>query len=97
MAELAYLPAGRQARKQKSIMYYTYAIRSEIRNYIYVGLTNNLKRRFRQHNDKKEKTTRAYAPFKILFTEEFMTRMEAREKEKYLKSGSGKEYLKTLI
>ncbi|MCR4283934.1 MAG: GIY-YIG nuclease family protein [Parcubacteria group bacterium] len=78
-------------------MYYTYAIKSEVRNYIYVGLTNNLDRRIKQHNDKKERTTRAYAPFRILFIEKFTTRTDARQKEKYLKSGAGKEYLKTLI
>jgi putative endonuclease len=78
-------------------MYYVYAIKSLTRNYIYVGLTDNLERRFSQHNNGRSKTTRAYAPFKLICKEIVETRIEARIREKYLKSGTGKEYLKTLI
>ena len=74
-------------------MYYVYAISSLDRNYIYVGLTDNLERRFREHNSGKNKTTKPYSPFKILYTQEFETRLEARQKEKYFKSGIGKEKL----
>ncbi|MEK7123541.1 MAG: GIY-YIG nuclease family protein [Patescibacteria group bacterium] len=77
-------------------MFYVYAIKSIKRNYIYVGLTNNLARRFAEHNNKKERTTRVFAPFRILLAKRFTTRIKARQKEKYFKSGVGKEYLKTL-
>ena len=93
MAELADLPAGRQARE---IMYYVYAIKSVLRNYIYVGLTADTERRITEHNERKEKTTRSYAPFEIILIEEYDTRIDARRREKYLKSGAGKEHLKTL-
>jgi len=76
-------------------MYFVYVIKSLSRNYIYVGLTNNLERRFRQHQDGTSKTTKPYRPFKLLFSEAFLTRLEAREREKYLKSGAGKEYIKS--
>ena len=99
MAKLADLPAGRQARiagfKQKYMLYYIYVIRSKNRNYIYVGLTNNLNRRVSQHQNGKEKTTAPYRPFKILFAEQFLSRIDARNREKYLKSGSGKEWIKS--
>ena len=78
-------------------MYYTYAISSQSRKYIYVGITNNLKRRLDEHNKGNNKTTKAYGPFKMIFFEEFQTRVEARQKEKYLKIGVGKEFLQTLI
>lgn len=78
-------------------MYYVYAIKSELRKYIYVGLTNHPERRIKQHNDKKEKTTRAFTPFKIILIEKYPTRIGARKREKYLKSGTGKEYLKSLL
>ena len=95
MAKLVDLPAGRQARTLNiEAMYFIYAIKSKDKNYIYVGLTNNLDRRMGQHNAKKEKTTRRYAPFEIILTEEYRTRAEARQREKYLKSGCGKEFLK---
>lgn len=88
------LPAGRQAQVKK--MYYIYAIKSKDKNYIYVGLTNNPERRIAEHNYKKERTTRSYAPFNTILIEEYRTRIEARKREKYLKSGGGKKYLKSL-
>ena len=78
-------------------MYFVYAIYSLNKNYIYVGISDNPARRIEQHNNGYNKTTRPYLPFKILILEKFNLRKEAREREKYLKSGSGKEYLKTLI
>jgi putative endonuclease len=77
-------------------MFFVYAISSELKNYIYVGLTDNVDRRVSQHNAGYEKTTKPYKPFKLILVESFQTRMEARIREKYLKSGVGKEYLKSL-
>ena len=77
-------------------MYYVYAIDSQKRNYIYVGLTADIDRRLAEHNNGKNKTTRPYRPFLLIYSKEFETRTEAREHEKYLKSGSGKEFLKKL-
>jgi putative endonuclease len=92
----AYRTGRRQAGAHKINMYYTYAIKSIDRNYIYVGLTDNPERRVRQHNNCKEKTTRAFAPFNVILIEKHESRIDARKREKYLKSGCGKEYLKNL-
>ncbi len=78
-------------------MFFVYAIRSLNRNYIYVGLTNNVIRRFHEHNNGKEKTTRPYAPFELFFSNECIDRVSARELEKYYKSGSGKRQLRMLF
>lgn len=78
-------------------MYYVYALKSESRNYIYVGITNNLDRRVHQHNSGQNQTTKPYRPFMLLYNEDFPMRIEARKREKYLKSGTGKEFLKSLI
>lgn len=76
--------------------YTVYAINSMSHNYIYVGMTEDLDRRIAEHNSGKNKTTKPYKPFKLIYSEEFQTRMEARIKEKNLKSGSGKEFLKKM-
>lgn len=77
-------------------MFTVYAIKSEVRNYIYVGMTGDLQRRMKEHNNGENRSTKAYKPFVIIYTETFETRVEARKKEKYLKSGIGKEFLKSL-
>ena len=78
-------------------MFHVYAIKSILRNYIYVGLTNNLERRFGEHGNGENKTTRPYKPFELIFIEKFVKRSDARKKEKFLKSGIGKEFLKALV
>ena len=78
-------------------MYYVYAIKSIERIYIYVGMTNNIERRLAQHNNGQNRSTKAYKPFKLIYKEIYNTSTEAREREKYLKSGIGKEFLKMQI
>lgn len=78
-------------------MFTVYAIKSKEKNYIYVGLTSNLKKRIARHQNGYETTTKFYRPFDIIYLDFFPSRVEAREEEKYLKSGCGKEFLKQII
>jgi putative endonuclease len=75
-------------------MYYVYIIQSINRNYIYVGISDNAERRISHHNLGYNRTTKPYLPFRIIAIEEFPNRKEARLREKYLKSGIGKEFIK---
>ena len=77
-------------------MYYVYAISSVNHNYIYVGMTLDIEKRVFRHNSGREKTTRFYRPFVIIYSEVCKTRIEAREQEKYWKSGIGKEKLREI-
>jgi putative endonuclease len=78
-------------------MFTVYAVKSLNKNYIYVGLTNDIERRLNEHNSGNNKTTKPYRPFVLIYSEELNTRIEARKREKYLKSGIGKEFLKKLV
>ena len=77
-------------------MYIVYAIKSEVDGRIYVGFTKNFEKRLSEHNHGKTKSTKGYRPWKKLYVENIETRLNARKREKYLKSGIGKEYLKSL-
>ena len=77
-------------------MIIVYAITSSSRNYVYVGMTNDLERRLKEHNNGENRSTKAYKPFTLIYSVEFPDRISARIKERYLKSGVGKEFLKTL-
>lgn len=59
-------------------------------------MTSNIEERIERHNKGYEKTTRAYRPFELIYTEDQATREEARKREKYFKSGVGKEFLKKM-
>ena len=77
-------------------MYYVYAIKSLKDNRNYIGITNNLERRIKEHNRGKSSTpsTRFRGPFKLIYFEKVADRKIAREREKFLKSGRGREFLK---
>jgi putative endonuclease len=78
-------------------MYFVYVISSINRNYTYVGLTNNPDRRINQHNKGYNRTTKAYKPFEVILVEDFPSRSSAREREKFLKSGIGREFIKETL
>ena len=94
MAEPAF--AGRQVVDAQTKMYFVYAIKSLLRNYVYIGISDNVDRRFQEHNSGHNKTTKPNKPFKIILTESYNDRPTAREREKKLKSGSGREFLKNI-
>ena len=77
--------------------YFVYVLKSKKFDYTYVGHTFDLRVRLAQHNAGKTKSNKAYAPFDIIYFEAFDTRHDAIKREKYFKTGSGREQLKILI
>lgn len=86
--------SGLQPFPDNFTIYYIYAIVSEVDQRIYVGFTTDVQKRLKEHNNGKTTSTKGYRPRNILVVEEVTNREEARKREKYLKSGVGKEYLK---
>jgi putative endonuclease len=78
-------------------MFYLYAISSLKRNYIYVGLTNNIVRRTQEHNSGYNKTTKPYLPLELIYQKTFDSRAEARAHEKEMKTSQGKRILRNLL
>jgi putative endonuclease len=78
------------------MIFSVYAIRSEVDGRIYVGMSRDVMHRVSEHNSGKVFSTKGYRPWKLLLQEEVGARHEARKREKYFKSGVGKEYLKSL-
>ena len=78
-------------------MWYAYILKSQIANFIYVGLTNNLDRRLAEHNNGLVQSTKPYRPLEIEAYIAVKTENKARQLEKYFKTGSGKAVLKKRI
>lgn len=78
------------------IMFWVYIIKSQKDNKLYTGMTNNLKRRLTEHNLGIVSTpsTHNRGPFVLVHKELFQTRSEARVKEKWFKSGAGRDWIK---
>ena len=74
--------------------WFVYVLRSLSKDFLYIGSTNSLERRFTEHNDGLVQSTKAYRPLKITSFIGVETEQKARELEKYFKTGSGKAILK---
>lgn len=82
-------------------MFYVYVIKSELNKRIYIGQTNDLTKRLRQHNDKsfdkRSFTKLSGSNWKLIYKEEFNTREEVLKRKKELKSYQGREFIKRTV
>ncbi|MBK8557732.1 MAG: GIY-YIG nuclease family protein [Lewinellaceae bacterium] len=78
--------------------YTVYILFSKTYSKSYVGFTANLEERLKSHNELGNKGwTIKYRPWVLVHTEEYETKSEAMQREKYLKSGVGREWLKAML
>jgi putative endonuclease len=77
-------------------MFTVYAINSLMHNFIYVGMTENLDERLVRHNKGYVRSTKRFAPFRLIYSEICESGQQARDREKYLKSTTGKRFLHLL-
>lgn len=77
--------------------FYVYVLRNEERNFIYIGYSENLKQRVQEHNEGKVQSTKFYKPLKLIFYEAYLTKSDAKRREKYLKSNKGRTTLTTML
>jgi len=78
-------------------MYYVYVLRSESDGRFYTGSTPDLKRRFSEHVAGKVPSTKARRPLKIIYYEACLAKSDAIRRERYLKTGMGKRYLRNRL
>lgn len=77
--------------------YYVYILKSLHKDFLYIGFTENLKKRFKEHNNKEELSTKHYAPFDLIHYEAYKNIKDAKRREEYLKTNRGKTTLKTIL
>ena len=78
-------------------MFYTYVLLSKKDGRWYTGSTGDLRKRFNQHNTGQVFATKNRGPFKVIYYEACLNEQDARFREKYLKTGMGKRYLKNRL
>jgi putative endonuclease len=77
-------------------VYVVYVRRSETTGRRYIGSCQDLDVRFREHNAGESKATKHGIPWQLIHREEFSTRAEAVRREKYFKTGRGRDDLRRL-
>ncbi len=78
-------------------MYYTYILFSVKDNMMYTGYTKDLKKRIEQHYNGDVQATMNRRPLQLIYYEACLNQQDATRREKYLKSGNGKRYLKNRL
>ena len=66
-------------------MFYVYILKSKKDGSVYIGYTDDLQRRFKEHNDLKNKSTRNKAPFDLIYYEAYKSISDAKYRENNLK------------
>lgn len=77
--------------------FYTYVLQSKKNGQFYTGATTNLKQRLKEHNQGLVVSTKHKRPFQLTYFEACLNKDGAYRRERYLKTGMGKRYLKSRI
>jgi putative endonuclease len=75
-------------------VYYVYVLHSETDLGLYIGFSSNLRRRLAEHNAGLATATAHRGPWKLIYYEAYVTELDARGREEFLKSGSGRTFLR---
>ena len=78
-------------------MGYIYVLQSLKDKQFYVGYSNNLKKRVKDHNEGKVYSTKFRRPLKLIYYEACLNQQDATKREKYLKTAWGKRYIKNRL
>ncbi len=80
-------------------MFYVYILKNNtnIRCRYYIGHTKDIEKRVKEHNSKRVRSTKAFVPWKLVYTEIYNTKSEAFKREQQIKSYKSGEAFKKLI
>ena len=78
-------------------MYYTYVLRSKKDKKLYIGWTDDLRKRLKKHFNGKVEATKNRRPLELLYVEACLSKEKAIKREKYFKTGFGRRFLKDRV
>jgi putative endonuclease len=78
-------------------MFYVYCLESEKSDDLYFGFTKDLKRRLKEHNQKLNFSTKKHAPWRLIYYEACLNEEDAKRREIYLKTSTGRRMFRKRI
>ncbi len=78
-------------------MYYVYVLYSKTLDKTYTGSTGDLQKRLSQHNAGESTWTKRGIPWELIYYEASHNELDARNREKYLRTGFGKRYVSSRL
>lgn len=79
------------------MFFYVYILKSLKDKSLYIGYTNDLKRRLKEHNYRLNFSTKHGAPWKLIHYLAYLNEKDAVRREKYLKTNQGSRLLKRML
>lgn len=79
------------------MFYFTYVLKSSVDENLYIGYCSDIKKRLVEHNSGLVTSTKDRRPFNLVYFEACRHKKRAIEREKYLKSGFGRRFLKSVV
>ena len=89
--------ASRGSRSTHTEMFYVYLLHSTKDNGFYIGFSTDLKRRLSEHTRGASFATKSRGPWKLIYYEAYTEREDAEGREKFLKSGAGRRFLRVQL
>jgi len=81
----------------RSFMWYVYILLSKSKGRLYIGSTKDIRKRILTHNSGKNRSTKYGLPWKLIYCEISLNKDDSRAREKYLKSGMGRRYIRNRL
>ena len=76
---------------------YIYVLKSTKHDFVYVGITHDLKRRFHEHQTGKNVSTKPYSPYLLIHYEAYKCEKDAKRRENYFKTTKGRVTLRQML
>jgi len=77
--------------------FFTYVLRSSTTGRFYTGATSDIECRLSQHNSDQSRSTKNRGPWNLVHCESFQTLGDALRRERFLKTGKGREELRSIL
>ncbi len=78
-------------------MYYVYVLRSKRDGKLYIGFTQDLRKRLKKHNQEEVGSTKYRAPLDLVYYEASLSKSKTLKRERYFKTGFGRRFLVSRI
>ncbi len=79
------------------MFWYVYVLENSRTKNLYIGYTNDLRKRLKEHNRGLNFSTKPYRPWQVIHYEAYLNKEDAKRRENYLKTNQGSRLLKRML
>lgn len=77
--------------------FYVYVLQNKLKDFIYIGYSEDIKERYKIHNEGRVVSTKHFVPLDLIHYEAYRNMADAKRREEYLKTNKGRKTLRTML